>query len=214
MCNYLKRIFELWRPPGSHPLPISIKSVIALICRSTTLSFWLLGVNFLFLLFFLLPSIHCCLLFSRAPVTRMAETPSVTGSLLALSHRLMASVGQYCPLVALNTFYFFFSQRKHMLGNSVDHFESHSSQPVPFVLGVFGRSCVHLKPCWEGESNNKVEKCPQCLLTWIRNNSLLLDTLQFSKHLASSRACFSRYTVMVWGGTVMVGLQVNREKRY
>lgn len=43
--------------------------------------------------------------------------------------------------------HFFFLNQENVLGNSVDRFESQLSQPVPLVLGVFGRSCVHLKPC-------------------------------------------------------------------
>lgn len=49
MCNYLKESLNCDGSLAPAPLPFSIKSVIALICRSTTLSFWLLGVNFLFL---------------------------------------------------------------------------------------------------------------------------------------------------------------------
>lgn len=86
----------------------------------------------------------------------MAETTSVTGTLLSLLGGVSPFIEQQCPLVDLRELFVRSIKDDRRL---INRFETQSSNPVPHIWCVFWRSCVHLKPCLDKESNNR-DKCP------------------------------------------------------
>lgn len=108
-------------------------------------------------------SVHCSSLQkSRAPVTHMAETTSMTGTLLSLLGGVSPSIEQQCPLVDLHELVVKSIKND---GRLINGFETQFSNPVPHIWCVCWRSCVHLKPCLDKESNNK-HKCSLVFCHW------------------------------------------------